>query len=280
MKTITLTNGVEMPAIGLGVFQMDETQIRDTIPAAVAAGYRLIDTASRYYNEDAVGRAIAELEVPREDLFITTKLWFKDHGQTATRDAFHASLDKLGLDYLDLYLIHQPFNDYYAAWRVMAELLEEGRVRAIGVSNFYPDRYLDLVTHTGVIPAVNQRECHPYHQQIAMQELMAAHGTVLQAWGPLGQGNTAIREDPVLVAIAETHAVTVAQVIIRWILQRGATLVAKSTHPERLQANLDVFGFELSDPEMAAIAALDRQQPNAGFDHRDPQMLERLLQFD
>ena len=259
---------------------MDETQIRDTIPAAVAAGYRLIDTASRYYNEDAVGRAIAELEVPREDLFITTKLWFKDHGQTATRDAFHASLDKLGLDYLDLYLIHQPFNDYYAAWRVMAELLEEGRVRAIGVSNFYPDRYLDLVTHTGVIPAVNQRECHPYHQQIAMQELMAAHGTVLQAWGPLGQGNTAIREDPVLVAIAETHAVTVAQVIIRWILQRGATLVAKSTHPERLQANLDVFGFELSDPEMAAIAALDRQQPNAGFDHRDPQMLERLLQLD
>lgn len=278
--TITLNTGAEMPVIGLGVFQMDDAQVREAVPAAVEAGYRLIDTASRYYNEKAVGAAIAGLALPRDELFVTTKLWFKDHGRQKTRDALQTSLDKLGLDYLDLWLIHQPFNDYYAAWETMAELQQEGLVKAIGVSNFYPDRYFDLVTHTGVVPAVNQRETHPWNQQIAMQQLMADHGTVLQAWGPLGQGNTAIREEPVLKNIAEAHGVSVPQVIIRWIVQRGATLVAKSSHIERLRANLDVFGFQLTDDEMAAIAALDRQQPNAGFTHQDPRMLELLLKFD
>lgn len=279
-QTITLNNGVEMPVIGLGTFRMDETQVRDVVPAAVDAGYRLIDTASRYYNEKAVGRALAELDVPRGDLFITTKLWFKDYGEGRTLDALKVSLDNLGLDHLDLYLMHQPFNDYYAAWRDMVRALESGLVRAIGVSNFYPDRYLDFVTHTGVVPAVNQRETHPYNQQAEMQRLMDARGTVLQAWGPLGQGNAAIREDPVLVFIAEAHGVSTPQVILRWLIQRGASMVVKSAHAPRLRENLDVFGFELTDGEMEAIAALDKESPNAGFTHQDPRMLEALLSFE
>jgi 2,5-didehydrogluconate reductase len=176
--------------------------------------------------------------------------------------------------------MHQPFSDYYAAWRDMGEAMSEGLVRAIGVSNFYPDRYLDFVTHAGIIPAVNQRETHPYNQQIEMQELMAEYGTVLQAWGPLGQGNTAVREDPVLVGIAEAHGVSVAQVIIRWLIQRGVALVAKSTHAERLRANLDVFGFALSEEEMNAIAGVDKKTPNAGFTHQDPRMLQALLRLE
>ena len=190
------------------------------------------------------------------------------------------SLENLGLEYLDLYLMHQPFSDYYAAWRDMEEAMSEGLVRAIGVSNFYPDRYLDFVTHAGIIPAVNQRETHPYNQQIEMQELMAEYGTVLQAWGPLGQGNTAVREDPVLVGIAEAHGVSVAQVIIRWLIQRGVALVAKSTHAERLRANLDVFGFALSEEEMNAIAGVDKKTPNASFTHQDPRMLQALLRLE
>ena len=280
MQTITLNTGAQMPVIGLGVFQMDDATIREVVPAAVNAGYRLIDTASRYYNEKAVGQALAEVGIPREDLFITTKLWFKDYGQGKTKDALKVSLENLGLEYLDLYLMHQPFNDYYVAWRDMEEAVSEGLVRAIGVSNFYPDRYLDFVTHAGTVPAVNQRETHPYNQQLAMQELMAEHGTVLQAWGPLGQGNTAIREDPVLLGIAKAHDVSVAQVIIRWLTQRGVSLVAKSTRLERLRSNIDVFGFSLSEDELAAIAALDRQAPNAGFTHQDPRMLQALLRFE
>lgn len=238
VQTVSLNSGGEMPVIGLGVFQMDDAQVREIVPAAVEAGYRLIDTASRYYNEEAVGRALAELDVPREELFITTKLWFKDHGEGRTLDALRVSLDNLGLD------------------------------------------YLDLVTHTDTVPAVNQRETHPYNQQVDMQEVMGRHGTVLQAWGPLGQGNTAIREDPALVAIAEAHDVSVPQVMIRWLVQRGAALVAKSTHVERLRANLDVFGFTLTDDEMAAIATLDKKTPNAGFTHQDPRMLEALMRFE
>lgn len=280
MQTITLNTGAKMPVIGLGVFQMDDATIRDVVPAAVDAGYRLIDTASRYYNEKALGQTLDELDVPREELFITTKLWFKDYGQGKTKDALKVSLENLGLEYLDLYLMHQPFSDYYAAWRDMEEAMSEGLVRAIGVSNFYPDRYLDFVTHAGIIPAVNQRETHPYNQQIEMQELMAEYGTVLQAWGPLGQGNTAIREDPILVGIAEAHGVSVAQVIIRWLIQRGATLVAKSTHAERLRANLDVFGFALSEEEMNVIAGVDKKTPNAGFTHQDPRMLQALLRLE
>lgn len=277
---ITLNNGVQMPQLGLGVFQMNEQQVRETVPLALDAGYRLIDTASRYYNEKAVGQAIAESRVPREELFITTKLWFKDHGYQATKDAFERSLENLGLDTLDLWLVHQPFGDYYGAWRAMENLLDEGRVRAIGVSNFFDDRYLDLVTHNRVVPAVNQRERHPFNQQIATQKLLAEHGTALQAWGPLGQGNPEIMNHPVLDEIAAAHGVSVPQVILHWHILREIALVVKSTHEERLRENIAVFDVQLTEEEMGRIAALDRAQAAGDFDHRDPRMLELLLTLD
>ncbi|MCP3425238.1 aldo/keto reductase [Rothia sp. AR01] len=280
VPTTTLNNGVQMPQLGLGVFQMDDAQVRETIPMALDAGYRLVDTASRYYNEQAVGQALAESDVPREELFVTTKLWFKDHGYQQTKDALDVSLDNLGLDYLDLWLIHQPFGDTYAAWRAMEDLLDEGRVRAIGVSNFFDDRYADLVTHNRVTPAVNQRETHPFNQQIDTQKLLADHGTALQAWGPLGQGDPDILDHPVLTEIAAAHGVSVAQVILRWHIQRDIALVVKSTHEERLTENIAVFDFQLTEEEMGRIAALDRAQAAGDFDHRDPRMLELLLTLD
>ncbi|MFV0460616.1 MAG: aldo/keto reductase [Actinomycetales bacterium] len=276
MHTITLNNGVEMPKLGLGVFQMKEEQVLQAVPEALDVGYRLIDTASRYYNEEAVGRAIAESGVPRDELFATTKLWFKDHGYERTKDALRVSLDKLGLDRLDLWLIHQPFNDYYGAWRAMEELLDEGLVRAIGVSNFYPDRYADLVAHNRVVPAVNQRETHVFNQQRDLAELAAPYGTVLQAWAPLVQGDPQAHHDPALAEIAAAHGKSVAQVMLRWLVQRDIAVVVKSTHTQRLRENIDVFDFSLADDEMTRIAELDRQQPIAGFTHRDPHMLEML----
>lgn len=280
VPTITLNNGVQMPQLGLGVFQMNDAEVRDAIPKALDAGYRLIDTASRYYNEKAVGQAIAESGVPRDELFVTTKLWFKDHDYQTTKDAFEVSLDNLGLDSLDLWLIHQPFGDYYAAWRAMEDLLEEGRVRAIGVSNFFDDRYLDLITHNRITPAVNQRETHPFNQQTATRKLLAEHGTALQAWGPLGQGNPDILSHPVLGEIAAAHEVSVPQVILRWHIQREIALVVKSTKETRLRENIAVFDFELTNDQMTQIAGLDRQQAAGDFDHRDPRMLELLLTLD
>lgn len=280
MTTVTLNNGVDMPLLGLGVFQMSDEEVSTSVPAALDMGYRLIDTASRYYNEQAVGAAIAASSVPREEIFITTKLWFKDHGEAATRKAFTTSLTNLGVDYLDLWLVHQPFNDYYGSWRVMEQLLDEGLVRAIGVSNFYPDRYLDLVTHTDVAPAVNQRETHPFNQQREMHSMLIEHGTILQAWAPLGQGRQEIITHPTLLTIAENHDASVQQIMLAWLAQRGVAMVAKSTKPERLEANLAALEIVLSDEEMAAIAAMDQDQPLAGFTHRDPKMLELLKRFD
>ncbi|GGJ57503.1 aldo/keto reductase [Deinococcus roseus] len=277
MEYIKLNNGVEMPKLGLGVFQMNDEQVRAAVPAALESGYRLIDTASRYYNEKAVGAALAEAGVPREELFITTKLWFKDHGPTQTREAFQVSLDNLGLDYLDLYLIHQPFGDFYRAWEALEALLDEGRIRAIGVSNFFADRYFDLVTHHRTVPAVNQLETHPLNQQMATQALMHQHGTVLQAWSPLAQAHQDVFNHPTLIRIAQAHSKTVAQVILRWLIQRDIPVVVKSTQPERLRENIDVFDFQLTQDEMQAILAVDRQQVLAGFTHQDPRMLELLL---
>ena len=262
-----------MPKLGLGAFQMSDAEVAGAVPAALDAGYRLIDTASRYYNEKALGAALATSGIPREELFITTKLWFKDHGYEKTRQAFQVSLDALGLDYLDLYLVHQPFGDYYGAWHAMEELLDEGRIRAIGVSNFYPDRYADLVTHHRVVPAVNQRETHPFNQQVQMRDLLRKHGTALQAWAPLGQGNPDVLSHPTLEGIAQAHGKTVPQVILRWLTQRDIAVVVKSTRPVRLRENIGVFDFRLSDDETAAIAGLDRQQSLAGFSHQNPQML-------
>lgn len=280
MENITLNNGVEIPKLGLGVFQMNDEQVLETVPKALDAGYRLIDTASRYYNEQAVGQALQQSGVPREELFITTKLWFKDHGYQRTKEAFQVSLDNLGVDYLDLWLIHQPFNDYYGAWRAMEELYDEGLVRAIGVSNFYPDRYADLVAHNRVVPAVDQRETHVFNQQKDMAELARQHGTVLQAWAPLVQGDPQAHNHPVLSGIAEHHGKTAAQVMLRWLTQRDIALVAKSTHETRLRENIDIFDFLLTDEEMAQIAELDREAVVAGFTHRDPRMLDMLLGLD
>ena len=280
MENITLNNGNQMPKLGLGVFQMNDQQVLDTIPMALDAGYRLIDTASRYYNEEAVGRAIAESGIAREELFITTKLWFKVHGYDNTKKALQVSLEKLDLDYLDLWLIHQPFNDYYGSWKAMEELIDAGLVRSIGVSNFYADRYADLVAHNRIVPAVNQRETHVFNQQIEMDQLLKQHGTVLQAWAPLAQGNQEAHTNPLLVSIAEQYRKSIAQVMLRWLLQRDITAVVKSTKKLRLRENIDVFDFTLTDEEMAGIAALDKQQPLAGFTHRDPRMLERLQSLD
>jgi len=280
MEYIKLNNGVEMPKLGLGVFQMNDDQVRAAVPAALESGYRLIDTASRYYNEKAVGAALAEAGVPREELFITTKLWFKDHGYAKTKEAFQVSLDNLRLDRLDLYLIHQPFGDCYGAWRAMEELLDEGRVRAIGVSNFFTDRYFDLITHNRIVPAINQLETHPLNQQIATQDLLRRHGTVLQAWSPLAQGHPDVFTSSTLTGIAQAHGRTLAQVILRWHLQRDIPVVVKSTHLNRLQENIDVFDFQLTEDDMQAIAGLDRQQVLADFTHQDPRMLELLLTLE
>lgn len=276
----TLNNGVEMPMLGYGVFQTPPDQTARCVAEALEVGYRLIDTAQAYGNEEGVGAAVRASGVPREEVFITSKIWVANMNYERATASIEESLRKLDTDYIDLMLLHQAMGDYPGAYRAMEDAYKAGKLRAIGVSNFYPDRYLDLVTHTDTVPAVNQRETHPYNQQVDMQELMGRHGTVLQAWGPLGQGNTAIREDPALVAIAEAHDVSVPQVMIRWLVQRGAALVVKSTHVERLRANLDVFGFTLTDDEMAAIAALDRKAPNAGFTHQDPRMLEALMRFE
>lgn len=227
-----------------------------------------------------MGAAIAESGVAREELFVTTKLWFKDHGYEATKKAFQVSLDNLGLDYLDLYLIHQPFGDYYGAWRAMEDLYEEGRIKAIGVSNFYADRYLDLVTHNRIVPAVDQRETHPLNQQNDMIALAREHGTVIQAWAPLAQGNSDVMDSPVLKDIAAAHGKSLAQVVLRWLVQRGIPMVAKSTHRARLEENIDIFDFQLTDAEMETIAGMDRQQVVGGMTHQDPKMLETLLTLE
>ena len=280
MQTFTLNNGVEIPALGLGVFQMTDEQVREAVPTAIELGYTLLDTASRYYNEAALGAAIKESGAAREDLFLTTKLWFKDHGYDATMRAFEDSTTKLGTEYLDLWLIHQPFNDYYGSWRAMEQLLADGRVRAIGVSNFYADRFYDLARHNAVAPAVNQRRINPYDQQKDMRDLSAKYGTVLQAWSPLGQGGEVL-SDPVLEAIGRAHGKSVAQVILRWLTQTGVSVVAKSVHAERLAANIDIFDFELTGEELAAIDALDRDEMNnGGVNHRNPEMLDLLYTFD
>ena len=258
MEHITLRNGVEMPLEGFGVFQVPDAAIcEQAVRDAIRVGYRLIDTAAAYFNEEAVGAAIAKCGVPRQELFITTKLWIQDQGYENTKKAFQTSLDKLGLDYLDLYLIHQPMNDYYGSWRAMEELYEAGRVRAIGVCNFYPDRLADLCLNTRIAPMVNQVELHPLFAQDSALNVMKEFGVQPQAWGPLAEGKHGIFTHSVLVEIGEKYGKTAAQVALRWNAQRGAVIIPKSTHKERMEENLDIWDFQLSEADMAAIAALD-----------------------
>jgi 2,5-diketo-D-gluconate reductase A len=279
MKDVTLNNGVEMPILGFGVFQIPEEETQAAVEAALAAGYRHLDTAASYGNEAAVGAAIKASGIAREDLFITTKLWIQHAPMGSVYDdskrSFDNSLDRLGLDYLDLYLIHQPLGDYYSEWRAMQDLYKEGLTRAIGVSNFHQDRLVDLIDHNEIVPAVNQIETHPFHQRAADQELMRERGVQIESWGPFAEGKNNLFTDPVLSAIAAEHGKSVAQVVLRWLIQRDVVVIPKSIRPERMAQNLDVFGFTLTDDQMTRIAALDTGA-SLFFDHRDPAMVSWL----
>ncbi|HIS47228.1 MAG TPA: aldo/keto reductase [Candidatus Scybalocola faecigallinarum] len=258
MGQITLYNGVEMPVLGYGTLQItDPVWCQQCVEDAIEAGYRLIDTAAAYGNEAAVGRAVRQCGLPRRELFVTTKLWVQDAGYDQTLRAFDQSIKNLGLDYIDLYLIHQPFGDYYGAWRAMEHLYAQGAARAIGVSNFAPDRLVDLCMNQDVRPMVDQIEIHPFYQQAEAIKVMEMYGVVPQAWGPLSEAQKNIFHNKVLEKIAKSHEKTTAQVILRWHFQRGIPSIPKTVHKERMVQNLDIFDFSLSDREMAAVAALD-----------------------
>lgn len=258
MEFTTLNNGVKMPMEGFGVFQVPEAAIcEQAVSDALSAGYRLIDTAAAYFNEEAVGNAVKKSGIPREELFITTKLWIQDASYEGAKKAFRASLDRLGLDYIDLYLIHQPMSDYYGAWRAMEELYEEGSIRAIGVCNFYPDRLADLCANAKVTPAVNQVELHPFFAQTGALAAMKEAGVQPEAWGPMAEGKHGIFTHPVLTEIGAKYGKTAAQVALRWNTQRGVVVIPKSIHKERMEENRNIWDFRLDDADFAAIAKLD-----------------------
>jgi 2,5-diketo-D-gluconate reductase A len=279
MQKVILNNGVEMPILGFGVYQItDANECERSVYDAIMAGYRLIDTAAAYQNEEAVGRAIKRSGVPREELFITTKLWIQDAGYESTKKAFATSLEKLQLDYLDLYLIHQPFGDVYGSWRAMEELYREGKIRAIGVSNFQMDRLIDLIIHNEVTPAVNQVETHPFCQQIESAQFMKENNVQIESWGPFVEGRNNIFGNEVLVSVAKKNNKSVAQVILRWLTKRGIVVIPKSVHKERIIENFNIFDFELSQEDMDTIAALDTKE-SLFFSHRDPEMVKGLSSF-
>ncbi|MEG3990338.1 aldo/keto reductase [Microcoleus sp. S28C3] len=276
MQKVVLNNGLEMPILGFGVFQMtDLEECERSVSDAIEIGYRLIDTAASYGNEETVGKAIQKSCVARDEIFVTTKLWIQDAGYESTKQAFQRSLDKLRLDYLDLYLIHQPYGDVYGAWRAMQELYRDGRIKAIGVSNFYPDRLIDLIVHNEVVPAVNQIETHPFHQQIETQKFLKENNVQIESWGPFAEGKNNIFHNDVLLSIAGKYGKSVAQVILRWLTQRGVVAIPKSVRKERMSENFNVFDFELSADDMDAVATLDSKQ-SAFFDHRDPAIVKAL----
>ncbi|MFE3626584.1 aldo/keto reductase [Streptomyces goshikiensis] len=276
MRSVTLNNGVRMPILGFGVYQIPPEQTERAVTDALAAGYRLLDTAAAYGNEEAVGRAVRSSGIPRGELFVTTKLWIQDApAQDNARRAFETSLTKLGLDHVDLYLMHQPFGDVYGQWRAMEDVGREGLAKAIGVANFYPDRLLDLILNNEVAPAVNQIETHPFFQRTADQELMREHGVRHQSWGGFAEGKNNLFTHPVLSEIGAAHDKSAAQVALRWLIQRDIITIPKSVNPGRMAQNLDVFDFELGEDQMAAIAALDTGA-SLFFDHRDPGAVARL----
>jgi diketogulonate reductase-like aldo/keto reductase len=278
MQKVVLNNGVEMPLLGFGVFQVpDAEECERSVFEALQTGYRLIDTAAAYQNEEAVGRAIKKSRIAREELFVTTKLWVQDAGYEPTKKAFERSLARLQLDYLDLYLIHQPFGDVYGAWRAMEELYEEGRIRAIGVSNFQPDRLMDLIMHNRVTPAVNQIETHPFNQQIETQKFLEENQVQIESWGPFAEGKNNIFQNELLLSLAQKYHKTVAQVILRWLTQRNVVVIPKSVRQERISENFNIFDFELSPEDMEAIKALDTRT-SLFLDHRDPQVAKRFGQ--
>ena len=276
MQSVRLNNGVEMPILGFGVFQVrDLEECERSVVDAIATGYRLIDTAASYGNEEAVGKAIKRGGVPREDLFITTKLWIQSDGYGGTKKAFQNSLKRLQLEYVDLYLMHQPLGDVYGEWRAMQEIYKEGRVRAIGVSNFQPDRLIDLIMHNEILPAVNQVETHPFHQQIETQKFLQENNVQIESWGPFAEGKNNIFHNELLLSIGRKYNKSIAQVVLRWLIQRGVVAIPKSVRKERMAENFNIFDFALSAEDMEAIKALDTNT-SSFFDHRDPAMVKWL----
>lgn len=276
MKKVILNNDVEMPVLGFGVFQVaDLAECEKAVVEAIETGYRLIDTAASYGNEEAVGNAIKRSGVSREELFITTKLWVQDAGYEKTLKAFEKSLKKLQLEYLDLYLIHQPYGDIFGSWKAMQELYHSGKIRAIGVSNFHPDRIADMISNSGFTPAVNQIETHPFHQQVETQKFLIENNVQIESWGPFAEGKNDIFNNKVLKTIAEKYNKSVAQVILNWLTSRNVIVIPKSVRKERMAENFNIFNFELSSEDMDAIATLDTAS-SLFFDHRDPNMVKWL----
>jgi diketogulonate reductase-like aldo/keto reductase len=276
MEKVKLNNGVEIPILGFGVFQVtDLAECERSVSDAIATGFRLIDTAAIYMNEEAVGKAINKSSVPRQDLFITTKLWIQSDGYKGTIKAFENSLKKLQLEYLDLYLMHQPYGDVYGEWRAMQDLYKQGKVRAIGVSNFHADRVIDLIVHNEIVPAVNQIETHPFNQQIEAQKFLEGNDVQIQSWGPFAEGKNNIFHNELLLSIAKKHNKTVAQIILRWLTQRGVVAIPKSVRRERMEENFNSLDFKLSFEEIDTIRTLDTRT-SLFFDHRDPTMVKFL----
>lgn len=276
MKKITLSNGVEMPIEGYGVYQVDPAECERCVSDALKVGYRMIDTAQAYHNEEGVGAAIAKSGIPREELFLVSKIWISNYGYEKAKASIDESLRKLGTDYLDLMLLHQPFCDRYGAYRALEEAYKEGKLRSIGVSNFYPDHFIDLACNVEIRPMVNQVETHVFDQQIAAQKYMEEYGCKIMSWGPLAEGRNNFFTNPKLEEIGKQYGKTVAQVALRWLVQRGVVIIPKSVHIERMEQNLDIFDFTLSDKDMAEIALLDTGK-SLFFDHHDPEVVRMFM---
>jgi 2,5-diketo-D-gluconate reductase A len=274
MKTVMLNNGLEMPILGFGVFQItNQDECETSVLNAFETGYRLIDTAASYMNETAVGNAIKKSGINRADIFVTTKLWIQHTGYDNTKVAFEKSLNKLQLDYLDLYLIHQPYGDVHGSWRAMQELYKEGKVKAIGVSNFQPDRVMDIITFNEIAPMVNQIETHPFQQQLETQEFLSENGVQIESWGPFAEGKNNLFQNEILMEVGSKYNKTVAQVVLRWLTQRGVVAIPKTVKKERMKENFDIFDFELDSEDLKAIATLDTKTTSF-FDHRDPEIIK------
>lgn len=278
MEYVTLSNGVKMPILGYGVYQVTKDECERCVLDALKAGYRSIDTAQSYFNEEEVGEALVKSGVPRKEIFLTTKIWVEHYGYEACKASIEESLRKLQTDYLDLCLLHQPFADYYGAWRALEEFYEAGKIKAIGVSNFYPDRLVDIASFARIRPMVNQVETHPYNQQIIAKEYMDKYHVQIEAWAPFGEGRKGLFEDETLQAIGAKYGKTTAQVMLRWHIQRGVVVIPKSTHYERMVENFNVFDFALTDEDMAAIQALDKKG-SSFFSHYDPAMVEWFVRM-
>ena len=276
MKTVTLNNGVVMPQIGYGVYQVSPAECERCVSDALSVGYRMIDTAQAYHNEEGVGAAVKKSGIARDELFLVSKVWISNYGFDKAKASIDESLRKLGTDYIDLMLLHQPFCDRYGAYRALESAYKEGKVRAIGVSNFYPDHFIDLASNVEIVPAVNQVETHVFDQQIEAQGYMKEFGTHMMAWAPLAEGRNNFFTNPVLEAIGKKYGKSVAQVALRWLIQRDVIIIPKSVHVERMQQNLDIFDFELSQEDMTAIAALDTKQ-SLFFNHHAPEVVKMFM---